>query len=131
MCLLGIDNYYWRMKTKYFYLLAVFTLVLNSCGPSLEDQRREIETSMKSWIGKSETELVAKWGPPSNTYKLPDGSRELTYVYRHTSSSPGYAWRDYWGNLHFSRPRRNQSKIERGFTIDQSGTIMAYRWDGF
>jgi len=120
------------MRTKYFsFALVAVLLFLTSCGPSEEERREEIEKGMKSWIGKSENELVGKWGPPSNTYKLPDGSRELTYIYRHTSSSPGYAWRDYWGFVHWSHPVRNQTKTERGFTIDTSGTIVAYRWDGF
>jgi hypothetical protein len=120
------------MKMKYL-IISLFTVAVffNSCGPSLQKQRDEIEKGLKSWVGKSETELVAKWGPPSNTYKLPDGSRELTYVYKHFYGSSRYAWRDYWGNLHFSRPIHNQVKTERGFTVDPSGTIIAYRWDGF
>ena len=81
------------------YLLAGISamafLLLGSCGPSLQERHDEIEKSMKSWVGKSETELVAKWGPPSNTYKLPDGGKELTYVYRHGYGGPEYAWRDY------------------------------------
>ena len=102
-----------------------------NCGPSQEQQREEIDKAMKSWVGKSETQLVARWGAPTKSYKTMDGSRELTYIYTHTSSSPGYAWYDYWGNLHASRPRKHQSKTERDFTIDPSGTVIAYHWDGF
>jgi hypothetical protein len=121
-----------KMKTRnYSFALIAFLLLLSSCGPSLEERRAEIETSLKSWVGKSETELVAKWGAPTRSYKTMDGSRELTYIYTHTSNSPGYAWRDYWGNLHFSHPVRNQSKTERSFTVDQSGTIVAYHWVGY
>ena len=120
---------------KHFILFPIVTIALSflmmSCGPSLQERRDDIESAMKSWIGKSETQLVAKWGPPSNTYKLPDGARELTYIYRHTSSSGGYAWQDYWGNVHWSRPTRYQTRTERGFTVDNTGTVIAYRWDGF
>lgn len=120
------------MKTKFLFCgLLLTALFFSSCGPSLEERREEIEKAMKSWIGKSETELVAKWGPPSNVYKMTDGSKELTYIYRHNYNSPGYAWQDYWGNVHFSRPMNTQIRTERGFTIDNTGTIMAYRWDGF
>ena len=120
------------MNTKYFSLaVIVLAFILNSCGPSEAERREEIEKGMKSWIGKSETELVAKWGPPSNTYKLQDGSRELTYKHRYVTGSPGYAWRDYWGNIHFSHPFRERVENVRGFTIDNSGTIIAYRWEGF
>jgi hypothetical protein len=121
------------MKTKYFSCTFVFVLALflSSCGPSEEERRAEIENGMKSWVGKSETELVAKWGAPTKSYKTTDGSRELSYIYTHTSSSPGYAWRDYWGNVHFSHPIRNQTKTERSFTVDPDGTVIAYSWKGF
>ena len=120
------------MNTKYFSLaVIVLAFILNSCGPSEAERREEIEKGMKSWIGKSETELVAKWGAPSKTYKTMDGSRELTYIYNHSSSSPGYAWYDSWGYLHMSRPIHRQSKAQRSFTIDQNGVVMAYHWEGF
>ena len=121
-----------KMKIKnYFFLVIAAALLLSSCGPSLEEQRAEIDASLKSWVGKSETELVAKWGAPTKSYKTMDGSRELTYIYTHTSNSPGMMWRDYWGNLHYSHPVRNQSKTERSFTIDPSGTVIEYHWVGY
>jgi hypothetical protein len=121
------------MKINYlsFTLVFVLALILNSCGPSEEERREEIEKGMKSWVGKSETELVAKWGPPTNTYRLQDGGRELTYKHVYVTGSPGYAWRDYWGNIHYSRPFRGRTENIRGFTLDNTGTIIAYRWEGF
>ena len=120
------------MRTRTFsFLLIAIALFFTSCGPSLEEQRAEIDTAMKSWVGKSETELVAKWGAPTKSYKTMDGSRELTYIYTHTSNSPGYAWRDYWGNIHYSHPVRHQSKTERSFTVDPNGTVIAYHWTGY
>jgi hypothetical protein len=120
------------LYTKYFSLLTLSLLFLFcSCGPSLEEQRQEIDASMKSWVGKSETELVAKWGAPTRSYKTMDGSRELSYIYTHTSSGPGYFWHDYWGNVHYSHPTRYQTKTERDFTVDASGTVIAYHWAGF
>jgi hypothetical protein len=119
-----------QLRSFSFALIAC-VFFLSGCGPSLEERRDEIEKGLKSWVGKSETELVAKWGAPSKSYKTMDGSRELTYIYHHTSNSPGYAWRDYWGNLHFSHPVRHQTKTERSFTVDPSGTVIGYHWDGF
>ncbi|MDP4218985.1 MAG: hypothetical protein Q8916_00055 [Bacteroidota bacterium] len=120
------------MKTSYFSVALLALVVFASgCGPSLEQRREEIDKSMKSWIGKSENELVARWGVPSKTYKTNDGTRELTYIYKHTSSSPGYSWVDYWGNVHYSHPVRHQKTTERSFTVDQTGTIVDYHWEGF
>jgi hypothetical protein len=120
------------MRVKYFsFFIIASVLFLYSCGPSLAERREEIEKGMKSWIGKNETELVAKWGAPTKSYKTMDGSRELTYLYHHTSSTPGYSWYDSWGFLHVSHPTRHQRTTERSFTIDQKGTVMAYHWEGF
>lgn len=119
-------------NTKYFSIALIsLAFFLSSCGPSQEERREEIEKGMKSWIGKSENDLVARWGAPTKSYKMMDGMRELTYIYHHTSSGPGYFWHDYWGNVHFSHPVRYQKTTERSFTIDQSGTIVHYHWDGF
>ncbi|HYM35942.1 MAG TPA: hypothetical protein VET48_11130 [Steroidobacteraceae bacterium] len=93
--------------------------------------RQEIDSGMKSWVGKSETQLVARWGAPNRTYKTMDGSRELTYIYTRTSSSPGYAWYDYWGRLHYSHPVSRQKSTTRSFTIDPDGNVVAYHWEGF
>jgi hypothetical protein len=107
-----------QMKiTKYFSVITLASaFFFISCGPSLQERRDEIEKGMKSWVGKSETELVAKYGAPHGVYKMQDGSRELTYFTRQYYASPYYP--HYHGG------------IERGFTIDKSGTIIAYRWDG-
>jgi hypothetical protein len=108
-----------KMKTlKYFPLLLLgCAFFLVSCGPSRQERNDELEKYLKSWVGKSETELVAKWGPPSNTYRLTDGSKELTYTYLHR----------YWGGW-YGYP--GGYRTERGFTIDPSGTVIAYRWEG-
>jgi hypothetical protein len=91
-----------------------------SCGPSYQERRDDMEKSMQFWVGKTETELVTKWGPPSNVYKLAGGSKELTYRY---VNRPYGSY--YWGYRDWSY------RVERGFTVDSSGTIIAYRWDGF
>jgi hypothetical protein len=119
------------MKILQFLTFPVLLFFFISCGPSLQERRDEIDKGMKSWVGKSETELVAKWGAPTKTYKTMDGSRELTYLYRHTTSSHGYSWYDSWGYLHVSRPVKHQTTTERSFTIDPKGEVFAYHWDGF
>ena len=111
-----------------FFAAVVFTA---GCGPSQETLRAEIDSGMKSWVGKSETQLVARWGAPNRSYKTMDGSRELTYTYTRTSTSSGYGWYDYWGRLHYSHPVKHQKTVTRSFTVDPDGTVMAYHWEGF
>lgn len=119
-------------RTIVSFLLTLFLgAMLCACGPSEATMREEIDTGMKSWVGKSENELVAKWGAPNRTYKTTDGTREITYTYTRTSSSPGYVWYDYWGRGHYSHPTKHQKKLERSFTIDPSGNVVAYHWAGY
>jgi hypothetical protein len=114
-----------------FALTMLLGAVLTSCGPSEATLREEIDTGMKSWVGKSENELVSKWGAPSKSYKTNDGTRELTYLYSRTTSGPGYVWYDYWGRAHISHPARHQKHLERSFTIDPDGKVVAYHWSGY
>jgi hypothetical protein len=117
-------------KTFIYPLQLLLLLLLIGCGPSEATRREEVETSMKSWVGRSENELVEKWGAPSRSYKLTDGSRELSWFHTFSSSSPGYTWTDARGRVYYSHPAKHQKKIERSFTIDKSGTIIAYQWEG-
>ena len=110
-----------------FFAVFAFT---TGCGPSQETLRAEIDSGMKSWVGKSETELVARWGAPSKVYKTMDGSRELSYFYTQTSSSPGVLWYDAWGRTHYTHPTKHQKTTQRSFTIDKDGTVVAYHWEG-
>ncbi len=118
------------LSVRLFLLILLAAITVNSCGPSEAARREEIETAMKSWVGKSETDLVARWGAPNRTYKTMDGSRELTYRYTQSSSSPGYVWYDSWGRTHISRPTKHSKTVERSFTINTTGTIIAYHWSG-
>ena len=111
-----------KIRTNKYFLVSLIALgfLLSSCGPSRQERRDEIEKSMQIWVGKTETELVTKWGPPAHTYKLADGAKELTY-YGHSTyhSYYYYYYPRYWG------------RTERGFTLDKNGIITAYRWDGY
>ena len=105
-----------KTRTTIFFSTAVIALgfILSSCGPSYQERHDEIEKSLQFWVGKTETQLVAKWGPPADVYDLNDGSKELTYYFNHYSY--------YWGY---------GGRSERGFTVDTAGKIIAYRWKGF
>lgn len=42
--------------------------------------RGGFETIMNNWVGRSESDLVAKYGPPNGLYIAPDGARILTFT---------------------------------------------------
>ena len=61
--------------------------------------------SMKSWVGSSDTELMAKWGAPELESRSADGSKILTYYGRN-----GYG----------------QVLCRQTFTVSPTGTVKAW-----
>ena len=59
---------------------------------------------MKSWVGKSETELLSSWGSPDSSRKLDDG-RVI------------HTWRSIWGG------RDNVHTCRQIFSISADGVV--------
>jgi hypothetical protein len=59
---------------KIYILFPVFTLLISSCVT-----KKKYEASLNSWVGRTESELVTKWGAPSNNYTTEDGLKVLSY----------------------------------------------------
>ena len=53
-------------------------LFLFSCNTPAKKESLEID--LIYWIDMSDSELIAKWGTPQNTYLLDDGGKIIEYV---------------------------------------------------
>lgn len=56
--------------------IVVVVVTVLSAGCASPEQYRE---TLKTWVGTSEADLVAKWGAPDTSYRADDGTRLLTY----------------------------------------------------
>ena len=68
------------------------------------------QSTLQSWVGHSETELVSSWGAPNAAIDTRDGNRILT-------------WDAYWGDY-------GQSLCRKSVTVDGGGTVVAWSYHG-
>ncbi|MGB8193254.1 MAG: hypothetical protein WCF67_15095 [Chitinophagaceae bacterium] len=69
-------------------LFALFLFLLASCGPSTK-------TILNSWVGKDKSDLIMKWGPPTQTTSDGKGGEVLVYAHRVYSNTGGNVY-DAW-----------------------------------
>lgn len=108
-----------------------------------------VDRDMNSWIGRSEGELMLRWGVPSQT--IPDGvgGRLLIWTDRRSFVSPGYSTTNVYGSATahtygdttyvsgnaqarttYMPPQVYQWEVYRAFRIDSDGSVIAYSWKG-
>jgi len=56
-----------------------FVLLLTACATTGEPTTANYERMLQKWVGSSEDQLVAAWGPPVSTYITDSGSKLLTF----------------------------------------------------
>ena len=66
--------------------------------------------AMRSWEGRSESELVSAWGAPAASIDTRDGQRVLT-------------WETYWGQF-------GQRVCRKSFTVDPRGIVVRWAFEG-
>ena len=67
------------------------------------------KSTMDSWLGSKESDLLGKWGAPNAKMDTREGDRVLT-------------WETPWG--------RDHNLCRKSFTIDESGIITRYAYSG-
>ena len=85
-------------------LLIVAAFAIAGCGNSLAK-------NMSSWVGKSESELLMRWGAPDTSIRTDDGKKVLT-------------WKDVWND------RYHVYTCRKSFTIGNDGKVERWRYDG-
>lgn len=93
----AITNYKWTV-----IFIAIILIV--GCGSRLAKD-------MSSWLGKSESELLMRWGAPDTSIRTEDGKKVLT-------------WKDVWSD------RYNVYTCRKSFTIGSDGKVERWRYDG-
>ena len=68
-----------------YSLLIVALVTIAGCAGS--STKEGYEQMLQSWQGSDINVLIAKWGPPSRTDELPNGSKMYTYNTYKTKSS--------------------------------------------
>ena len=85
----------------------------------------KFESNLNSWIGRSESELVARWGIPTATY---ESSGTKYVVYRRSGGV--VVMSQYSEMLGAQLTNASQEWCETTFTVDSVGLIRRWNWRG-
>jgi len=90
-------------------MMFVFILMINLLGCNTTAK------VMKSWVGHSESQLVANWGAPDKTVNLPDGSKV-------------YTWKSTVMNGLTDKSGTHEER--KTFTIGSDGIVKSWSYEG-
>lgn len=104
----------------------VWILLLLALGSAGCATTGKYEKVLKSWMGNDVNSLIASWGPPSNEYVMPNGSKM-------------YTWLRVGGTIVIANYSQYLSMVTAGsvtywckttFTVNSEGVISNWRWEG-
>jgi hypothetical protein len=72
------------MKKILFFLLC---LGLTGCATTAR-----YDAKLNTWMGASESSLIASWGVPDKTYNLSDGKKAIEFVHKDVFETGGYTY---------------------------------------
>ncbi len=96
------------------FLLAT-TIFLSACTST-----GGYEKVLASWVGNDVSSLIQSWGPPANTYQMPNGDIMYTFFF------DGGAVAMPVGNMAYAVNR----SCKTTFTAGSNGIIKTWRWEG-
>lgn len=104
-----------------------------------------INSRMQSWVGKPESDLVARWGQPQAVLDDRHGGRVLVYFAEHKLTSPGQLTTTTIPNVtmtetgivdqpivttQYAPEVTTSTTAVRMFSVDPHGRIYAWSWRG-
>ncbi len=108
------------MQLKYHYLFALAVL-MSGCATTAK-----YEKVLNSWVGSPSDQLIAKWGPPSSSFPLNDGS--TIYTWNHSGAPTSYTnYNQFTGQL---MTTTNVPWCNTSFRVGGDGVVQNWRWEG-
>jgi len=119
-----------RFRTLFITPIVLLSLfIMSGCTT-----KQEHENMLSSWIGSSESDLIASWGVPTSFYEL-DGKRYLTYSNSSQAlvgGTPSITTYNLYGNAHSSggtAPILVTSNCSITMVVE-NGLINEWRYEG-
>ena len=101
----------------------VLSLVLALVGCATTGKYEKI---LHTWLGSDVNRLIASWGPPSNVYIMPNGSKMYTWL-RVGGTKVVADYNQYLNTLTASTVAY---WCKTTFTVTPQGVITNWRWEG-
>jgi hypothetical protein len=108
------------MKTG-SYVVSFFIAPLIGCATTAKYEKR-----LQSWMGSNETAIVSSWGPPNETYSLPDGGKILTW----STSSGVQSFSTYNQFTKTIQTNTNTYWCKTMMTMSSEGIVVNWQWQG-
>lgn len=123
---------------KLIGILAFSVLMMCGCAA-------HVTHIMNSWVGSSSSDLIAKWGPPSQVFNDGSGGTVMVWAYQRSYTVPGNATTNTTGSATLSgntvygsstsrttyNPAQNYGwTAYRMFWVNQSGIVYRWAWRG-
>jgi hypothetical protein len=96
--------------------IVTFGLLVSACAPTATERYRH---ELEAWDGRSERELYAQWGRPSQVDDRLDGSKTLVYAYQLCAGCD---------QAPYAKP--SFSRCTTKFEVDAVGLITTSQWTG-
>lgn len=111
------------MKSTRRQLLAAAAVLIAALIAGGCATHAQYDQQAKSWVGKDINALIRQAGPPTQTYEMPNGNVQYTWV----SVGAPIATTNTYGNTTYTQVR--QKKCVTTFIVD-GNTIVGYQWRG-
>ena len=113
------------MTSARFLLAALLSgLLLIACATD-QDSSGADDKLMNSFLGHPQSDLIARWGPPSRTVSDDDGGSILIYEVTEPNSKKVYTAPG--SGLRYNIPVTSRSRI---FYVNQQGIVSRWSWKG-
>ena len=109
------------MRRSVSAVAAALGLAIMSCATT-----GNYEAKLKSWMGSDVNRLMASWGPPSNEYAMPNGSKMYTWLW--VGGTQVVA--NYNEYLNMVTAGSVTYWCKTTFTANPSGVVDHWRWEG-
>lgn len=97
------------------WLLLLTLIVTSGCAST-----RKYERVLDSWAGSDISNLIERWGPPSETYTMPDGRHLYTWYFNEgVVAMPA-------GNMAYAVQRYCKTT----FTVGRAGVVERWSYQG-
>jgi hypothetical protein len=113
-------------------VLFLFTFTTSGCVKRASDFQKAstINRIMDSWVGHYQSELIARWGPPTKT--VPDEKGGNIIIYESLKGTWGNVKdKQIIGGTHYpTEPRQPGYAATRIFYVNNKGIIESWNWSG-
>lgn len=110
-----------RLLNRASWVIIIIVLTTTACATTAN-----YEKILKSWMGANVNNLIASWGPPSDVYPMPNGSKMYTWL--RVGGTTVFA--NYNQYLNMVTASSVTSWCKTTFTVSPSGIIQGWRWEG-